>query len=444
MLQKLGYLLIALAVTIFIIIWQLPTIFGYIPSRYIARWVPEPIQQIARRDTVQIVPTAAAIVDTDALLALQPTKTPAPTNTPPPTNTPAVTPDASPTPNIDPVTPTPVPTSTPTPLPLITELPITTRLDGINHQMQSWNNCGPATLAMSLSYFDLNIHQDETALFLKPNVEDRNVNPQEMAEFVNQNTNLQAIERANGNIDQLKQFLANDMPVIVEIGIDPPGEYAWLEWYGHYLLVVAYDNLTETFFVYDSWLGTDETPGTADTDVGRRWTYTEFDHYWSHFNHNYVVLFEEEQRPLAETIIGPNMDDDYMWETALTDNQLALETDRENPFLWFNLGTIFTQLEQYEQAAASFDQARAIGLPRRMLWYQFGAYEAYYEVGRYEDVILLADITLDKPYLEEVLYYRGLAHAALGNQTQARDDLEAAAAFNPRFTAAQEALQTLN
>ena len=47
-----------------------------------------------------------------------------------------------------------------------------------------------------------------------------------------------------------------------------------------------------------------------------------------------------------------------------------------------------------EEAAAAFDQARQIGLPWRMLWYQFGPFEAYYETGRYDEVIALADATL--------------------------------------------------
>jgi tetratricopeptide (TPR) repeat protein len=79
-----------------------------------------------------------------------------------------------------------------------------------------------------------------------------------------------------------------------------------------------------------------------------------------------------------------------------------------------------------------------------MLWYQFGPYEAYYKAGRYEDVILLADVTLeDRPYFEESYYYKGLALAALGDEEGARENLENAANFNPNFTPAVDALDTL-
>ena len=77
-----------------------------------------------------------------------------------------------------------------------------------------------------------------------------------------------------------------------------------------------------------------------------------------------------------------------------------------------------------------------------MLWYQFGPYEAYYQVGRMDDVILLADVTLkDRPYFEESYYYRGLAHAAQGDLDAARDDFGKAVRFNPNYSPAVLALE---
>ena len=80
-----------------------------------------------------------------------------------------------------------------------------------------------------------------------------------------------------------------------------------------------------------------------------------------------------------------------------------------------------------------------------MLWYQFGPFEAYYQVGRFDDVILLAEHSLaDRPYFEEMLYYLGLAQAAIGEHDSARENLNAAIAFNPNFTPAVLALETLD
>jgi tetratricopeptide (TPR) repeat protein len=68
----------------------------------------------------------------------------------------------------------------------------------------------------------------------------------------------------------------------------------------------------------------------------------------------------------------------------------------------------------------------------------------YYEVGDYQTVIKLADNTLrNTKYVEETLYYRGLAYAALGSTAQAVSDLEASAAFNANVIQIGNALRAL-
>jgi hypothetical protein len=312
----------------------------------------------------------------------------------------------------------------------------------IYHQFQTWNNCGPATLAMALSFFGVGLTQNQTAAVLKPNPEDRNVNPEEMAAYVNNETSTAlAINRSNGTLDTIRRLIANGMPVIVEVGIDPPGDYAWMGWYGHFLLVVAYDDSLGQVYVYDSWFGTSEVPGANANRDGRAVSYDVLDRYWRQFNRSYIAMYTREQEPLLRTIIADDMDDTVMWQKALARVQGELAAEPENAFLWFDLGTIFTALGDYERAAGAYDQARAIGLPWRMMWYQFGPYDAYYRVGRYQDVILLADTTLDyRPYFEEAYYYKGLALEALGDEDGARNNLREALAFRPSYVAAQEAL----
>ena len=80
-----------------------------------------------------------------------------------------------------------------------------------------------------------------------------------------------------------------------------------------------------------------------------------------------------------------------------------------------------------------------------MLWYQFGPFEAYYETGRYEEVILLADVTMgDRPYFEESFYFKGLAQIALGDLDAGRENLERSVAFNPNYLPAVQALDQIN
>jgi tetratricopeptide (TPR) repeat protein len=113
-------------------------------------------------------------------------------------------------------------------------------------------------------------------------------------------------------------------------------------------------------------------------------------------------------------------------------------------FAWFNVGSSLTSLGRHEEAAAAYDQARLLGLPWRMLWYQFGPYESYYAVGRYDDVITLATATLRTTNnLEESYFWRGLAYLAQGDVDRARSELETALRYNPNFGAAKEALESM-
>lgn len=452
------WLPILLVVTLAAVMLGMPTLLRAIPSRYVAR-LPEPLQQLgAPRDQGPTLPTVAMSVEASTLLgslsfdatatiasevkatAAQPAT---PTAMPiaeggaddqlPPSPSATALPSPSPVP----------PSATPFPSPI--PPPKTARLEGFGHIFQTWNNCGPATLAMALSYFGMTLSQNETASVLKPNPEDRNVSPEEMVAYVNVQTPFEALARVNGNLDTVRRLVSQGIPVILEIGIDPPGEFRWLGWYGHYLLVVAYDNDLAQFWVYDSWFGTSEEPLENSHRSGRILTYAQANEYWPHFNRSYIALFRPEEAALVADTIGPSMDDDTMWHMALTTARADAATDSENAFFWFNLGSVYNALGQYEQAAIAFDQARSIGLPWRMLWYQFGPYNAYYHVGRYEDVILLADVTLkDRPYFEEAFYYRGLARKALGNLSDAQDDFRRAADFNPNFTLAVNALAEIN
>jgi tetratricopeptide (TPR) repeat protein len=294
---------------------------------------------------------------------------------------------------------------------------------------------------MGLTYFGEQFTQEQTAAILKPNPEDRNVSPDEMAAFVNEQTPYNALFRANGTVETLKTLLANDVPVIIETGINPPGEFRWLGWYGHYLLIVAYSDEEDSFWVYDSWFGTSEEPLTNAHLDGRVVSYENLAQDWSQFNRNYIAMFRPEQEALVKELIGQDMDDGAMWENALARSKQEIELDPGNTFYWFNLGTNYAALQQFEEAAVAFDQARAIGLPWRMLWYQFGPFESYLNTGRYEDVLLLADTTLEgRPYFEESYYFKGKALEAMGEKEAAIENLEKAVNFNPNYDPAKIAL----
>lgn len=335
----------------------------------------------------------------------------------------------TPTPSAEPVvTPTPSALPSPTPLPTIDLTPTlpATVLTGLTHQWQTWNNCGPATITMNLSYFGRTETQVEAAQFLKPNRDDKNVSPYELAAYA-RSLGMEAMVRQGGSLEQLKTFLSNGLPVLAETWLVHDGDGL-----GHYRLVTGFDEASRSLTTFDSLNG----PGYPVS-------YEQFDADWRVFNRLYVIAYPPEKEDLVAAILGPQIDDATMYEGLVAQAQTELALDPVDAIAHFNLGEALTGLDRYEEATTAFDRARQLGLHWRRLWYQFAPFEAYYAVGRYQDVLDLAQATLSSTGgLEEVYLYQGLALQASG-QNGAADAFEAALAYNPNFAPAREALEQL-
>ncbi len=361
-----------------------------------------------------------------------------PSTTEAPTSTPTVEPSATAVAAAPPTEVALVPTTPPetisNPVP---SRPESVRLYSFRHIKQTWNNCGPANITMALSYYGWQDGQETAATFLKPDREDKNVNPSEMVAFVNQNSGVRAITRIGGDLDLLRTLLANEFPVIIETGYMPEG-YDWL---GHYQTVVGYDDLGQVFFLYDSYLGSGEN-GEGITE-----TYDDLDSNWQAFNRTFIVIYRQEDEARVAAILGERADLTGAANQALQIAQEEARLNPQNPFAWFNMGTAFTRLGRYEEAATAFDQARRVDtLPWRMLWYQFGMYEAYFNVGRYDDVLALVNSNLNNggEYVEETYYWQGRVLAEMGQDSEAAAAFRQALNHNPSFTVALSALNELN
>jgi tetratricopeptide (TPR) repeat protein len=307
-------------------------------------------------------------------------------------------------------------------------------LTGVSHIWQGWNNCGPATLTMGLTFFGAANDQYPAAGWLKPNNEDKNVSPWQMAEYVNNEAgvNAQAMVRYGGTLDLLKTLVSNDFPVIIEAGYDPESDDQG--WMGHYLLVIGFDDSRSTLITHDSYLG-----------PNREYAYDYIDTFWRHFNRVFITLYEPARLAELNQLLGTDADEQQNYVNALEEARAEAVANPEDPFAWFNMGTNFVALGMNNEAATAFDQSRNVGggLPWRMLWYQFGPFEAYYAVGRYQDMIDLSQRNLSDgggQYVEETFYYAGLARAGMGETQRAIDNFNEALFFNPNFTPARTAL----
>jgi tetratricopeptide (TPR) repeat protein len=344
-------------------------------------------------------------------------------------------------------TPVPIPTLTPTPLP--TNTPATVELvtqpaaglvelTGLRHEWQTWNNCGPATLAMNMSYFGSPLGQADIGAVLRQFPDDKNVSPVEMAAYAQSQGFLSQV-RAGGDANLIRTLLDNGLPVLVETWLEEEPNNGM----GHYRLITGYDDARASWIAYDSYVHTNLVSSDPAAYRGIYMPYEMTDRLWAVFNRTYVLVYPQHQQAIVQAILGESMDETVMWQQALAQAQTELDARPDDPFAWFNLGTNLVELGDYAGAALAYDRARAIGLPWRMMWYQFGPLAAYSAVGRHQDVIALADATLAvTATIEELYYWKGQALLALGDTNGAVLAWQRALELNPGFAEAQAALES--
>ena len=323
------------------------------------------------------------------------------------------------------------PTWTPMVAPTQIPLPAAYKLDlsRIHYELQGWNNCGPTTMTMALSYYGWSNRQEVAAKWMKPNPEDKNVSPWQMVKFVNDNTGVKALYRIGGNIVVLKRLLAADFPVVVEESIQPAGE----GWMGHYLLLVGYDDTQQEFLTFDSYLGNNQ-------GQGRPSPYSLFDDKWRQFNRVFMAVYQPSREMALRQVLGEYVDPAYGYSTALEQARTEATRDRTDKWAWFNMGTAYVALKDYANAALAYDQALKLGLPFRMQWYQFGPYEAYFYTGRYTDVLAYATASIaNTPYVEEAYFWQGMVYAAQGDGKAAVDKFNQTLKYDKNFFPAQDA-----
>ncbi len=344
-------------------------------------------------------------------------------------------------------TPTPaveessVPFTTPTVVPQPTATlpppPVAVRLEPPPYELQDWNNCGPAALSMYLNYFGWGGTQQDVASVVKPLRADRNVNIDELVHYVGTEvTYLNAIYRVDGDIETLKRLLAAGLPVMVE-ETHHFTEPFWTNddlWSGHYLLITAYDDQLKAFTGQDSFVSADRVMAYRDLDAN-----------WQAFNRAYIVVYPPDMSASVQAILGDDWDVDANRRNALETARRETDQTPDNAFAWFNLGSNLTYFEQYNEAAAAYDTARQIGLPQRMLRYQFGLFLAYFHAGRNQDLLALTEYALKiTPNSEEALLWRGWALYRDGDTPAALSSFNAALEAHPGYGDAIYAINYLN
>ncbi len=324
---------------------------------------------------------------------------------------------------------TPVAASMNTPVPL----PVRMILEPPKYEKEVYNNCGAATLAMLLRMYDWVGNQNDISSIIKPDIDDKNVNIDELVYYIRNKTGwLNAEYRVAGDVELLKRLIANGYPVIIESGMLLDQSYRVNDdrWGGHYLLVTGYDDDTTSFTTQDSWYS-----------PNRIVTYEELDKNWKAFNRAYLLVFLPDQTDAIKDLVGENWDEETNRINALNQAYDETETDPEDAFAWFNVGTNLLYFDRNTEAAQAYDTAIRLGIPQRMLRHQFGPFIAYFKTGRNDDLKALAEYALKiTPTSEENRLWYGWALFREGDRSGAIDEFNKALHVNPNYLDARYAL----
>lgn len=301
------------------------------------------------------------------------------------------------------------------------------------HIFQSFNNCGPASLSMTLSYYGIKESQEKLGQNLRPwqNAEgvhdDKSVTLAELAEKAKE-YDLIPYHRPNGSIEMMQQFIAADIPVMTRTWLEPNEDI------GHYRVVKGYDKTAKTIIQDDSY-----------QDKNLTYAYDEFNEIWAKFNYEYLVLLPEDKKELAAAILGKNVDETYAWEQAKKNSLAAIEKDPENIYNHFNLSVAYYNLGDFKKSIEEFEKVES-KLPFRTLWYQIEPLLAYYELENYDRVISISDVILggENSAYSELYLLRGKIFEKQSDLEAARAEYEKAVYYNQNLKPAKLALESLS
>jgi len=311
--------------------------------------------------------------------------------------------------------------------------------NGGYHIFQTFNNCGPAALSMTLRFYGINATQNELGNALRPyqvaggNNDDKSVTLEELAEK-SKEYGFTPYHRPMGNPEIVKQFIANDIPVIARTWTKPDEDI------GHYRIIKGYDETAGTFLQDDSLQNKNLT-----------YTYADFNEIWKKFNYEYLVIVPKDKLEIAEQILGENTNAQTAWQSAvanskseLSNNPNDLPAGRQDIYARFNLSVAYFNTVQYQSAVEEFEKIEN-QLPFRTLWYQIEPIEAYYELGNYDRVFQITDKVLNNynRAFSELYVLRGRIYQKQGNIEAAHSEFEKAVLYNSNLKEASDLLNSI-
>lgn len=303
-------------------------------------------------------------------------------------------------------------------------------LSGGTHTFQTFNNCGPSSLSMALSYYGINISQHVIGQALRPwqnsqgDNDDKSVTLSELAAH-SRKFDLTPVHRPAGDLDQVRQLIALDLPVIARTWTKPDEDI------GHFRVIKGYD---QTSILQD------------DSLQGKDLWFTDqdFNILWKKFNYEYLVLVPEDKLAAVERILGAHYDARIAWSAAADISRREIQANPNDTFAHFNLSVALYNLGDYQGSVREFELVKNM-LPARTLWYQIEPILSYYQLGQYDQVFAITSSILEggNRAFSELYLLRGNILAKQGDQEGARGQYQLALKYNENLRSAKEAVNSL-
>jgi tetratricopeptide (TPR) repeat protein len=299
-------------------------------------------------------------------------------------------------------------------------------LDNNYHVFQTFNNCGPASLSMALSYYGIRASQQELGQALRPyqnsagDNDDKSTMLYEMAEK-SKDYGLIPFHRPMGDINMLKMFIEYDIPVITRTILNDKEDI------GHYRVIKGYDDKTQQITQDDSYEG-----------KNLKYSYDDFNKIWKWFDYEYLVLVPKDKLQIAEKIIGENVDVKTSWNNAIKLSQQQLEENPNDVYARFNLSVAYYNVGEFVKSVYEFEQVEN-KLSPRTLWYQIEPIQAYYQLKNYDRVMQITDKILNNGNraFSELYVLRAQVYKAQGDDQKAAEELDKAKFYNKNLTLPQ-------
>lgn len=301
-------------------------------------------------------------------------------------------------------------------------------LPGAKWVPQTFNNCGPATTSMVLQYFGHTVGQDVIKGVLRTNPDDTNVFSYEMQAYLKKDFGIQSKILYNGTIETIKTLIANGFYVVLEDWLHPNEDI------GHVTIIRGFDDEKGVLIADDSYLGTNIV-----------YQYAEFEEtQWKAFNREYIPLYLPDQEDTVKEIISENWDTKTMYQNAVKKAQEEIAHNDQDMYAYFNLGTSYYGLGEYQSAWKAFEKAHAIGWPKRMLWYQIQPVQTLNELGKYQEALTMADTGLfANDSFAELHVEKAKAYKGLGDRQKAKEEIQKALQYAPNLQSANDLLSNL-